>query len=154
MIVDKINNIEQYSGLNISTTKIKNFIKYVEEFNLEDGRYDTLGDNMFALIETYYTKPVNECKLESHEKHIDLQYIIEGREFMNWASTENLVVSENLLIEEDLLFYENISSKGAILVEKGFFAIFFPNDAHMPKVQANKSEKVKKIVFKIKYQVN
>jgi len=150
MIVDDIKNIQKYSHLNIPIDKIVEFIAYNNKVNLEDTRYDILGDNLFALVQSYTTKTHDEGKWESHMEYMDLQYVVAGTEVMYWTLTEGLTVSEDHTPEKDILFYEKTSHKASVILEKGMFALLLTHDAHMPCCVANKQEKVKKIVFKIK----
>ena len=150
MIVDSILNITKYDSLNIHANEILNFVKKAEEENLEDGRYEILGNDLFALVQTYETKDVSEGKFETHKKYIDVQFVREGKEVMNYKLKDKLVVSEDLSDVSDLIFYENPTDYTSVVVEAGSFALFAPQDGHMPGIKYNDKETVKKIVFKIK----
>ena len=93
MILDSIKNISRYENLNIDFKSIVEFIKRVNNENLDNGRYDINGDKLFALVQSYETKDSNECKLESHKKYIDIQYILKGTEVMYWSLIDNLKIS-------------------------------------------------------------
>lgn len=150
MIVDSIYNIEKYSGLNINASKIVEFVKKAEESNLEDGRYEILGEDMFALVQTYETKAASEMRFETHNKYIDVQYIRQGKEVMNYKLRDKLIVSEDLSETKDVIFYEDAVDYTSVVVEEGSFALFLTHDGHMPGVKYGEKEIVKKIVFKIK----
>ena len=93
MILDSIKNISRYENLNIDFKAIVKFIDRVTNENLDNGRYDIKGDKLFALVQSYETKDINECKLESHKKYIDIQYIQKGTEVMYWCSTDKLKIT-------------------------------------------------------------
>ena len=150
MIVDSISNIIKYDALNIKANEIVEFIKKVEELNLEDGKYEILGEDLFALVQTYETKDASECKFETHKKYIDVQYVRQGKEVMNYKLKDQLVVTEDLSEQSDVIFYEDTTDYTSVLVEEGSFALFSTQDGHMPGVKYNHKETVKKIVFKIK----
>ena len=150
MIVDSICNIEKYSSLNIYADKIKEFVQKVDELNLEDGKYEILGEDLFAMVQTYKTKCASECRFETHNKYIDVQYIRQGREVMNYQIKNKLVINEDLTPDNDVIFYDNPDTHTQALVEEGSFALFLSHDGHMPGVAYENSELVKKIVFKIK----
>lgn len=150
MIVDSINNLKAYEGLKINVHKITEFVKRVEELNLEDGKYEILGENLFAMVQTYETKPENQCRFETHNKYIDIQYIRKGIEVMNYKLKDNLIVNEDLSETKDVIFYENTKDYTSVVVEEGSFALFLPHDGHKPGIKYGEIATVKKIVFKIK----
>ncbi|MDF2614230.1 MAG: uncharacterized protein K0S71_2016 [Clostridia bacterium] len=150
MIIDHIKNIQKYSYLNIPVDKIIEFIEYYNKAHLEDRRYDILGDDLFALVQSYKTIARGEGEWESHKEYIDLQYIDRGTEVMYWTLADELIVREDHTPEKDILFYENAPHKASIILEKGMFALLLTHDAHMPCCEAGKQEKMRKIVFKIK----
>ncbi|WP_404988335.1 YhcH/YjgK/YiaL family protein [Clostridium culturomicium] len=150
MIVDSIKNIEKYDGVNIKASEILKFVKKAEEANLKDGRYEILGEDLFAMIQTYETKPEGECRFETHNKYIDVQYIREGKEVMDYKLREKLTVTEDLSETKDVIFYEDAEDYTRTVIEAGSFALFLPHDGHKPGIECGKIDTVKKIVFKIK----
>lgn len=149
MILDSIKNISRYDNLNIDFKSIVEFIKRVNNENLDNGRYDINGDKLFALVQSYETKDSNECKLESHKKYIDIQYILKGTEVMYWSLIDNLKISEDLSKTSDVIFYEEDEDVTKLIVNENSFALFFTHDAHKPGVKFNNKSNVRKIVFKI-----
>lgn len=150
MVIDNINNIEKYEGLNINAREILAFVKKVKESNLEDGRYEILGEDLFAMVQTYDTKPEKECKFETHNKYIDIQYIIDGKEVMDYKHRDKLIITEDLSVTRDVVFYENPNEYTRTIVEADSFALFLPHDGHRPGIKCGEIATVKKIVFKIK----
>lgn len=149
MILDSIKNISKYENLNIDFKSIVEFINRVNNENLDNGRYDLNGDKLFALLQSYETKDSNECKLESHKKYIDIQYILAGTEVMYWCPIDNLNITEDLSKENDVIFYEDNEDINKLIVEENSFALFFTHDAHKPGVKFNTKSNIRKIVFKI-----
>ena len=114
------------------------------------GRVDIDGDNCFALVQTYATKPIESAKFEAHRKYIDIQYIHSGRETILWApladmKEETLPYSE---VKEAALF-KLIPDMTALHLSAGHFAILYPQDAHAPCVEWGASEQVFKVVIKV-----
>lgn len=149
MILDSIKNISKYENLNIDLNAIVEFINRVESENLENGRYELDGDKLFALVQSYETKDSDECRLESHKKYIDIQYVQEGTEVMYWSLVDGLKVTEDLSQISDVIFYEDDKNATELVVNEKSFALFFTHDAHKPGVKFNTKSNVKKIVFKI-----
>ncbi|MBQ6632235.1 MAG: YhcH/YjgK/YiaL family protein [Romboutsia sp.] len=149
MILDSIKNISKYENLNIDLKSIVEFIDRVENENLENGKYELDGDKLFALVQSYETKDSDECRLESHKKYIDIQYVQEGTEVMYWSLVDGLKVTEDLSEISDVIFYEDDKNATELVVNEKSFALFFTHDAHKPGVKFNTKSNVRKIVFKI-----
>jgi YhcH/YjgK/YiaL family protein len=148
MIIDKIENSHLYINLGERIQKSFSYIKQTELKKLQPGRYDIDGDDIFALISTYQTKPESEGKLEAHKKYIDVQYVFEGEELMGYAPLGNQEILESYKEENDIIFYTG--EKVFIKVTEGMFAIFFPDDVHMPGISVNKNSPAKKLVIKVR----
>lgn len=108
-----------------------------------------LDENNFGLEQVYITKVREECFFESHRQYIDVQFILEGEEIIEVMNKEDLLVTSQYNKEMDLIKYKTINNSSIIKLKKGDVAIFYPEDAHMPCVELNKSTKVVKTVVKI-----
>ena len=148
MIVDKIENAGLYSNLGKRIKESFNYIRQTDFKMLQPGRYDIDGNNIFALISEYHTKAEAEGKLEAHKKYIDVQYVIAGEELMGYTPLGNQQTLEAYKEENDIIFYKG--EKVFIKVIEGMFAVFFPEDVHMPGISVNQKSPVKKLVIKVK----
>ena len=149
MIADSIKNLNLYSSF-VPAAEILAFVEKVEKEHLAPGRYDLDGDNLFALVQEYMSKPRAEARMESHNLYIDLQYVISGVEGIGWEPVENLEVEEDCTPDSDVIFYKNIEATGENILKAGMFGIYLPTDGHMPGVAVEESVPVHKIVFKIR----
>ncbi len=149
MILDTLENYQLYSTINERIAKGFAFLRNTDLDAIPSGKHDIEGDTIFALVQEYPTKPLNECKLESHKKYIDIQYMIRGEEFMGVTTKNNQVVIEQNP-ERDYTFYEGETS--LVRVGQGMFTIFFPDDIHQPCVQTESAAEVKKVVIKVLIQ--
>ncbi len=146
MILDTLDNYYLYQSINERIAKGFSFIQNTDLDAILEGKHDIKGDTIFALVQEYQTKPLAECKLESHKKYIDIQYVIRGEEFMGVTTKNNQKVLE-VNEEKDYTFYEGTTS--LVRVSKGMFTIFFPDDLHQPCVQTESVSEVKKVVIKV-----
>jgi len=146
MILDKLENAKLYKSLHPLFAKAFEYIRKTDFSNLEDGKYEIENDKLFAMVQEYYTKDVSEGKPEAHRKYIDIQYIHSGVELIGIATLNNQTLISNEP-EKDLAFYESETS--FIKLESCMFAVFFPDDLHMPGIKLNQSTKVKKVVIKV-----
>ena len=149
MILDTLDNYQLYSTINERIAKGFAFLRNTDLDAIPSGKHDIEGDTIFALVQEYQTKPLNECKLESHKKYIDIQYVIRGEEFMGVTTKKNQLVLEQDE-NKDYIFYEGTTS--LVRVSKGMFTIFFPDDLHQPCVQTESAAEVKKVVIKVLIQ--
>lgn len=115
-----------------------------------DGEYEILGRDLFAIVQTISTQPREQCIFEAHRNYIDLQYCISGGELIEWAPLETLTPKGEFLTEKDYGHYLAPASATSMCMTPGTFGIFFPHDAHMPKVSDGVNSQTKKIVVKIK----
>ena len=146
MILDTLENYQLYNAINERIAKGFDFLRTTDLDSLSSGKHDIDGDTIFALVQEYQTKPLNECKLECHKKYIDIQYVIRGEEMMGVTTQNNQKIIE-LNEEKDYTFYEGTTS--LVRVSKGMFTIFFPDDLHQPCVQTESAAEVKKVVIKV-----
>ena len=149
MIIDKLQNAHLYTSI---SPRIAMAFEYLSITNLEKlkvGRHDIEGDNVFALVQEYETKSEEDLQMESHFKHIDLQYIISGSELMGLA-TKTTQKAVKIDIENDYALYEDAFT--VTVFEQGMFGIFFPDDLHLPCIHVDEPEKVKKVVVKIRIE--
>lgn len=149
MIVTTIDRITDYKEIPYA----EEIVKFVAEFkktDMKNGRYDILGDDLFAAVSSYETEPENDRKFENHKKYIDLQILMKGAEEIHWSPVEKLsMTSEEFSKGGDIAFYDG-DSCGYALLSGDSCAVLFENDAHKPNVMHKNTENVLKIVFKIK----
>ena len=148
MIIDKIENSHLYAGLNERIKKAFDYIHNTDLKNIQPGRYEIDGENIFALISEYKTKSKEEGKIEAHKIYLDVQYVIEGEELMGYAPLGDQNILEPYKEENDIVFLKG--EKSFITVSSGMFAIFFPEDVHMPGINTEKISDVKKLVIKVR----
>lgn len=149
MIVDQINNYGLYIGKNEKIDRAISYIKEMDFQNLEPKMYEVDGDEIFFNLIEYETKEEEERFWESHKKYIDLHFILEGKEFIGYEQFNRMKVKENYHEADDYYLLEgNLQSK--VLLQKDDFMILYPEDVHMTALKVDESERVRKVVFKIK----
>jgi YhcH/YjgK/YiaL family protein len=148
MIIDKLENAPLYKNLGERISKSFDYIEQTDLKNLAPGKYEIDGENIFALVNEYQTKLESEGKLEAHKKYIDVQYVIDGEELMGYAPLNGQEILDPYKEENDIVFFTG--DKSFIKVSAGMFAIFFPEDVHMPGISSDKSSSVKKLVIKVR----
>ena len=149
MIIDHLEHQAQYPFGRLWDTAFE-FLKTVTP-ETACGKYPLEGDALIAIVDGYETKPRNSAKLETHRKYADIQIMISGEEAHEIFPEEGLTVSTPYIPERDVEFYQIPKESGIRLVMRpGDFAVYFPQDAHMPCLMTGSAPQlIKKVVFKI-----
>lgn len=148
MIIDTFDHAAFYESLHPQFKKVFDFLRTTDLSALSEGKHELSDDgSVYASVQTYQTKPVERGKMEAHRKFIDIQVLAYGEEMIGWAPLANQPETVPFDINNDIGFYE--SEFSPLFLKQNMFAIFFPQDAHMPCRTSKIPNKVKKIVFKI-----
>ena len=84
MIYDTLDHAGQYRKLSGNLAKALDYLTGTELETVEAGCVEIDGERVFALFQSYETKPEND-RPEAHRKYIDIQYLIEGEELIGVA---------------------------------------------------------------------
>lgn len=149
MIADIIKNRHIYASISPGIKKALDYIAATDFSAMEPGRYELEGTNLFVLVQAYDSIPKELGKWECHKKYIDIQYIAEGVELIGCNNIGKMNIATEYNPEKDIAF---LSGEGDyITFSKGSYGIFFPEDAHQPKIApGNVPGAVKKVVVKIR----
>ncbi|WP_291868906.1 YhcH/YjgK/YiaL family protein [Maribacter sp.] len=148
MILDKLENRELYKEIHAGINKALLYIQSTDFLNIPDGKYEIEGEDVFAILKEYETKNKEDSLLESHLKYIDIHYIVEGAEQIGVTTLVNQKPKKEYdAVDDYMLFLEPYD---LITLKKGMFAVFFPDDIHMPEIKLDSIAIVKKVVVKVK----
>ena len=150
MIVDSIENIGKYQFLPASLKKALELLKDKKVLEAPEGKCIVDGDNIFYIVLHYDTKPIDQCKIETHKNYIDVQFVVSGEEMIGYYPAMDLQETEKYNPEKDVEFYKTPQNLIKVNLTKGMFGIFWPHDGHMPCAQMNEKSNVHKIVFKVR----
>lgn len=146
MIADHLANAERYAVLGPLFKHAFDFLRSQDLAALADGRHDLAGDRLFALVQGYHTKPQSEGFWEAHRRYIDLQFIVSGVERIGYAPLHRMTLESH---DESRDLSVLHGSGDFLTLTEGCFLLLWPEDVHMPGLQAEQSGPVRKIVFKI-----
>jgi YhcH/YjgK/YiaL family protein len=147
MILDKIENAYLYSMISPLLAEGLKFLSENDFNTIEPGKFFLKDQLLYAMINDYETKPMEQCKLEAHRKYIDIQFMVSGEEQMGYTPLIDQIPSEEYNPEKDVVFFEDEVS--LFTVRKGHFAIFFPDDLHQPCIMVDEASPVRKVVVKV-----
>ena len=150
MITDTLAQRSRYTSLSPRFAAAFEFLEALPA-GLLDGRHDIDGDNCFALVQNYQTKPLAQAAFEAHQQYIDIQFIQAGRETILWSPLAALTqVTQPYVDGKDIAFFANPPHWTPIHLHAGQFTIFFPEDGHAPGIECDGSVEVRKIVIKVR----
>jgi len=148
MVIDYLHNAAQYYGLGNGIEQALRFLQENDLLSLENGKHPIMEDQIFAIVQEYETKDPVQEKLESHQKFIDVQYVVKGEERMGHALLQTQTPSRLYNSEDDYMLFDELPDFFSV-VKEGMFTIFYPTDLHMPSIQHQQASSVKKIVVKV-----
>ncbi len=150
MIIDRIDQAERYDALHPSFAKAFATLRsYLADDDLSCGKHVLDGEKLYAMVQEYTTHPKDGMKFESHERYIDIQFILSGKEEIDACPADTLPLTDPYSKENDCALY-GTGSYTPILLQTGDFAIFYPNEAHRPAIAVHgKPEQVKKVIVKV-----
>lgn len=142
MILDALENAHRYLPLNKGFPKAIEFLLRPDLNELPVEKYEIDGDRVYAMVAKDPGRKKEDALLEIHRKYIDIQLVLAGTDTMGWkAITSCKHPTGEYNNESDIQFFAD-EPDAWLPVERGFFVIFFPEDAHMPLISAGQLHKV------------
>lgn len=146
MIIDRLKNAPFYFSLHKRFQAAFNYLQNTDFSQIEPGRYEVEGANIYVLVQQYESKPKDKGRWEAHRRYMDIQYIWEGEELFGYAYLDDL----NTLSYDENKDIITLEGKGDFLtLHSGSFVIVAPQDAHMPGIAISAPKLVKKVVAKV-----
>ena len=144
MIKDNLKYAALYKSVNPGFPAAFAFLEEAMTAPKEVGRYE-LGGGVFALVQSYDSKPADACKIEAHKKYIDIQCVLKGKELFGVADLSTQTLYEDKFAEKGVAFYHG--EVDLLTLTDGDFIVVFPEDAHRP--QQGDGSRVEKVVVKV-----
>ncbi len=150
MILDQLSQWQRYAAVSPRLGAAFRFLEGVTA-TAAAGRHDLEGDNLYALVQRYTTKPAKDCALEAHRKYADIQFMFRGRETILWSPLSLLAaVTHPYDAEKDYALFQPVVTATPLHLSDGHFAVFFPEDGHAPCGQWDGPSDVLKVVVKVR----
>ena len=124
------------------------FLRNTDLANLPLGRIE-LDGNMYATVSEYFLKDRDTTLFEAHQKYIDIQYVVSGRESIDVAPLEHMTVTKPYNADNDILF-GTVSNYSELKAAPDRFFVLFPSEAHRPgMIDGSNNLFTRKIVVKV-----
>lgn len=149
MIIDTLANAEKYFCVHPLFERAFRYIQSQNLDSIEVGKYEIDGDKLRVIVSNNpgITAAESAAKFECHDKHIDIQFCIKGKEQMGWKPRNTCTQQKSeVSVENDMLFYNDTPDMYFQLTNQQF-AIFFPDDVHAPMIG---NGNIKKLLIKVK----
>ena len=147
MIIDTIENLNKYVGLNPLFADVVAFLKGPDLRTMEPGKYPIKDKDLFLNLTIAKGRGKEAAVLETHINMIDIQIPISCAETFGYTPLCDLPAFD-YNAEKDVTLYGDTKAQTYVTVEPMQMAIFFPQDGHAPCIADN--PEIKKAIFKVR----
>lgn len=147
MIIDTIENLNKYVGLNPLFADVIEFLKANDIRTMELGKYPIRDKDLFLNLTVAKGRGPEKAVLETHINMIDIQIPISCEETFGYTPFCDLPAFD-YNAEKDVTLYGDTKPQTYVTLKPLQMAIFFPQDGHAPCIADN--PEIKKAIFKVK----
>lgn len=130
------------------------WLQNTDLLTISKGKHPIAGTNLIASVEDSENDALEKRRSESHNRHIDFQYVVKGYEGFgiidHYTSKPNCKYDGKKDVihydydKDRMQYYKSIPNK---------FFIFFPRDWHIAKIATDESDQhLRVIVIKVDYK--
>ena len=149
MILDQLVHWRRYAPL--SPHFAKAFAYLEQPAPRAPGRQEIDGEDVYAIVVHHLTTPIADRLFEAHRRYLDIHYVTSGTEALYWTPLASLTEIKKPYDEAaDEGLYSLVPNPQSLSLEPGRFAIFFPEDGHIPLCAAKEPSSVEKVVIKVR----
>lgn len=147
MVIGNLKDADSYKGLGASISRALDFLKKTDFSRTKASKIEIDGQNIYAMVQLYESRLPQNGVWETHKKYIDIHYIVDGSELIGYNDILNMEKTTEYDDNGDYILYKG---KGDFFkLNSGYFAIFMPQDVHMPCIAQESPEQIKKVVIKV-----
>lgn len=128
------------------------YLAKTDLLSIPKGKHKIPGSDLVVSVEDSKNEPLEKRRSESHNKHIDFQYVVKGTE--RFGVIDHYSSTPNCKYRPDVIHYDYAPQKARFYDSTpGEFFIFFPRDWHIAKVANDTSDQaIRVIVIKVDYK--
>jgi len=145
VILDRLENAKRYAGVHAGVAKGLEWLATHEVMQLPAGKHPVDGDRMYLNVVRAPGKGQSKAALETHHRYIDIQYSVVGTDLIGWRPAPTCTMNKGYDSNRDLEFHDD-APVAWTAIPAGYFAIYFPEDAHAPM---GTDGQVHKVVVKV-----
>ena len=147
MIIDTIENLNKYVGLNPLFADVIEFLEANDIRTMEPGKYPIRDKDLFLNLTVAKGRGPEKAVIETHVNMIDIQIPISCEETFGYTPFCDLPAFD-YNAEKDVTLYGDTKPQTYVTLKPLQMAIFFPQDGHAPCIADN--PEIKKAIFKVK----
>jgi len=151
MICSRLDSLfipEEQMSMNFKTAL--DWLKAQKWKDLPEGKTEIAGDSVYVLSQKYKSKPIGDCRYETHQKYIDIQILLNGVELVEVCAKDFLQTTVPYSTEKDIEFLDgNPALFHRVVLSYPTALVLFSEDAHKPCIAVGSPEDVEKIVLKV-----
>ena len=150
MIYDKIENVGRYKNI---SRNLKMAIEYIEKMDMDNPANNALiigNDEIRFSRNKYSLKDAGTAYFENHTKYTDIQICLDKGEIIHHADKSQITNTVPYDEKNDAEFGTG-ESYNKLVLSKGSFVIFFPNDAHKSCIKYKDYVESEKLIVKVKH---
>ena len=140
MVIDTLDNLGKYVGLNPLFADVVDFLKKNDLNALEEGKHLIKDKDLFVNITTAKGRTKEDAVLETHVEMIDIQIPIDTDETFGYTPLCDLPDYE-YNAEKDITKYGDTVAQTYVTCRPGQMVIFFPQDGHAPCISEKEENK-------------
>ncbi len=128
------------------------YLAKTDLLSIPKGKHKIPGSDLVVSVEDSKNEPQEKRRSESHNKHIDFQYVVKGTE--RFGVIDHYTSTPNCKYRPDVIHYDYDRQKARFYDSNpGEFFIFFPRDWHIAKVATDgEDQTIRVIVIKVDYK--
>ena len=128
------------------------YLAKTDLLSIPKGKHKIPGSDLVVSVEDSRNEPLEKRRSESHNKHIDFQYVVKGTE--RFGVIDHYSSTPNCKYRPDVIHYDYDRRKARFYdSNSGEFFIFFPRDWHIAKVATDGGDQtIRVIVIKVDYK--
>jgi YhcH/YjgK/YiaL family protein len=147
MILDQLANGDIYRQLGPRYAAAFDYLRSSDFSTIADGRHQVIGDEVYAIVVSYATKPAEKGLWEAHRRYTDIQCMIRGTERMGVAPISTMRSDVAYDPEKDAEFF---TGQGQFVTfGESEFVLLLPHDVHKPSLMCSEPQDVRKVVMKV-----
>ena len=128
------------------------YLAKTDLLSIPKGKHKIPGSDLVVSVEDSRNEPLEKRRSESHNKHIDFQFVVKGTE--RFGVIDHYTSTPNCKYRPDVIHYDYAPQKARFYDSTpGEFFIFFPRDWHIAKVATDgEDQAIRVIVIKVDYK--
>lgn len=128
------------------------YLAKTDLLSIPKGKHKIPGSDLVVSVEDSKNEPLEKRRSESHNKHIDFQFVVKGTE--RFGVIDHYTSTPNCKYRPDVIHYDYAPQKARFFDSNpSEFFIFFPRDWHIAKVATDgEDQTIRVIVIKVDYK--